>query len=44
MISAKAVPFRVEFITDGFEIVDPTNATGEVISKGAKLRYVQNTC
>ena len=43
LILAKAVPFRVVLVTDGFEIAE-TDYAVEVKSKGFKLRYTQTTC
>lgn len=39
---AKAVPFRVILVTDGFELNDST--AGDIKSTGFKLRYTQNAC
>ena len=41
--AAKSTPFTVEFISDGWEAVDPNNAPGDAVSKGAKLTYWQKS-
>ena len=39
---AKAVPFRLEFYSDGYEWADPGD--GKAKNKGAKIYYFQTTC
>ena len=44
IFSAKAAPFRVEFISDAIEIMAITTTIADIASKGLKLAYWQNSC
>lgn len=39
LIVAKQAPFRIEYYTDGLDVVDQGNTV-----KGAKVSYWQNSC
>jgi len=43
-VCSKAAPFRVEFISDGIEVVAITTTIADIASKGLKLAYWQNSC
>jgi len=43
-VCSKAAPFRVEFISDGIEVVAITTTIADIGSKGIKLKYWQNSC
>ena len=42
--SAKAAPFRIEFISDGIEDMVTATTIADLGSKGLKLYYWQNSC
>ena len=41
---ARTAPFRVEFFSDGIEVLATTTTIADTGSKGAKLKYWQNSC
>merc|ERR1719367_1504624 len=43
-VCSKTAPFRVEFISDGIEIMATTTTIADLGSKGIKLKYWQNAC
>ena len=43
-LSAKAAPFRVEFISDAIEVMKVTTTIADIASKGLKLAFWQNSC
>merc|ERR1712226_160333 len=43
-VCSRTAPFRVEFISDGIEVVAITTTIADIGSKGLKLLYWQNSC
>jgi len=43
-VCSATAPFRVEFITDGIELMEITTTIADIASKGVKLAYWQNSC
>ena len=41
---ASTAPFRVEFLSDGIELMEITTTIADIASKGVKLAYWQNSC
>ena len=44
LISAKAVPFRMEFYSDGYEVSSDDAEDDANTTKGLYVRYFQTTC
>jgi len=43
-VCSSTSPFRVEFLSDGIEVVAITTTIADIGSKGLKLKYWQNSC
>ena len=44
LISAKAVPFRMEFYSDGYEVASDDAEDDANTTKGLYVKYFQTTC
>ena len=44
LISAKAVPFRMEFYSDGYEVSSDAGEDDANTTKGLYVKYFQTTC
>jgi len=43
-VCSSTAPFRVEFLSDGIELMEITTTIADIASKGVKLAYWQNSC
>ena len=45
LFTAKTTPFRIEFISDGYELAeDSTEGATATATDGAKIQYFQTSC